>query len=225
MRCEPGEDEAAIDPYAVDRHDRLQDRRGGRLLLATTCKGNSTVMRFDLAWNGRRPGGSGLVAGSLIATALIVGGCGLVGGGDSQSDETTRNETGQIVEAGEVGVNALKLGDCFNNNPVDPEADVVDVLTVQAVPCSEPHDNEVYYLGALPETAYPGEDLVDELVLDQCLTVFEAFAGVSYEDSRLDIGRIFPSEANWADEDRGYICLVYDLDMERLEGSMRGRGY
>lgn len=182
-------------------------------------------MTFDLAWTGMRAGRMGLAAGPLMVAALVVSGCGLLGGGDPQGDETTRGETGQIIEAGEVGVNALKLGDCFDNNPVDSETEVIDVLTVQAVPCSEPHDNEVYYLGALPETSYPGEDLVDELVLDQCLTVFEAFAGVSYEESRLDIGRIFPSEANWADEDRGYICLVYDVEMQKLEGSMRGRGY
>ncbi|MDH4277038.1 MAG: septum formation family protein [Acidimicrobiia bacterium] len=182
-------------------------------------------MRFDLAWSGERAEGMALGVGSLVVAMLTLSGCGLLSGGDTQADETSRDETGQIVDAGEVGVNALKLGDCFNDNPVDPGAEVVDVLTVQAVPCSEPHDNEVYYLGALPETSYPGEELVDELVLDQCLTVFEAFAGVSYEESRLDIGRIFPSEANWADEDRGYICLVYDVDLQKLEGSMRGRGY
>lgn len=182
-------------------------------------------MRFDLAWSGRRAAQLRLGGCSLLIASFVVNACGLLGGGGSQSDETTRNEAGQIVEAGEVGVNALKLGDCFNDNPVDSETEVVGVLTVQAVPCSEPHDNEVYYLGALPEAPYPGEDLVDELVLDQCLTVFEAFAGVSYQESRLDIGRIFPSEANWADEDRGYICLVYDVDLQKLEGSMRGRGY
>lgn len=183
------------------------------------------MMRFDPAWRGGRTGAFGFGAGSLLLMVLAVSGCGLLGGGDPQADDTTRDETGQIVEGGEVGVNALKLGDCFNDNPVETDAEVVDVLTVQAVPCSEPHDNEVYYLGALPEAPYPGEDLVDELVLDQCLTVFEAFAGVSYEESRLDVGRIFPSEANWADEDRGYICLVYDVELQKLEGSMRGRGY
>ncbi|MDH3300793.1 MAG: septum formation family protein [Acidimicrobiia bacterium] len=170
---------------------------------------------------------AGTLLGAFLAflTVFALTGCGVLGGGDPQADDTTRDDTGQIIEAGEVGVNVLKLGDCFNDNPVESEAEVVDVLTVQAVPCSEAHDNEVYYLGALPETPYPGEDLVDELVLDQCLTVFEAFAGVPYEESRLDIGRIFPSEANWADEDRGYICLVYDVDLQKLEGSMRGRGY
>ena len=164
-------------------------------------------------------------AGSLITAFLLLPACGVFGGGDSQGDETTRDDAGQVIEAGEVGVNALKLGDCFNDNPVDSDSEVVDVLTVQAVPCSEPHDNEVYYLGALPDTPYPGAEVVDELVFDQCLTVFEAFAGVAYEDSQLDIGLIFPSEANWADEDRGYICLVYDVDLGKLEGSTRGRGY
>lgn len=182
-------------------------------------------MRFDLAWSGVRAGEFGLGIGTLALAAVAISGCGLLGGGDPQADDTTRDDAGQIVDAGEVGVNALKLGDCFDDNPVESGSEVVDVLTVQAVPCSEPHDNEVYYLGALPETDYPGADLVDELVLDQCLTVFEAFAGISYDDSRLDIGRIFPSEANWADDDRGYICVVYDVDLEKLEGSMRGRGY
>ncbi len=62
-------------------------------------------------------------------------------------------------------------------------------------------------------------------MVEQCLTVFESFAGISFEDSQLDIARIFPSEANWADEDRGYICMVYDLSTAKLEGSMRDRGY
>ncbi len=184
-------------------------------------------MRFDLARNVGRAGRLRLRLGSLAAAGCLVGGCGLLGGEDPQRDETTRDEAGQIIEGGEVGVNALKLGDCFNDtdNPVDTETNAVDVSMVEAVPCSEPHDNEVYYLGALPDTPYPGADLVDEVVLDQCLTVFEAFAGISYEESRLDIGRIFPSEANWADQDRGYICLVFDVDRQQLEGSMRGRGY
>ncbi len=182
-------------------------------------------MRFDLARSGERVGATPVGAGTLAVTIVALVGCGLVGGDDPQSDETVRDEAGQVVEAGEVGVNALKLGDCFNDNATETESDVVDVLTVQAVPCAEPHDNEVYYLGALPEAPFPGTEVVDQLVLDQCLTVFEAFADVSYEESRLDIGRIFPSEANWADDDRGYICLVYDARFEKLEGSMRGRGY
>lgn len=182
-------------------------------------------MRFGLAWGSRRAERLRPHLVSLVGLAIVLSGCGLVGGGDSQSDDTTRDEAGQIIEAGEVGVNALKLGDCFNDNATDSDSEVVDVLTVEAVPCTEPHDNEVYYLGALPEAPYPGDELVDELVLDQCLTVFEAFAGISYEESRLDVGRIFPSEANWDDEDRGYICVVYDVDLQKLEGSMRGRGY
>ncbi len=185
-------------------------------------------MRFDLAGRCGRAGRTAAGGNAAVfVMLLLLSGCGLLGGGDPQGDTTTRDETGQIIEAGEVGVNALNVGDCFNDNPIDSESEsgAVDVLTVRAVPCSEAHDNEVYYLGALPDTPYPGEDLVDELVLDQCLTVFEAFAGISYQESRLDVGRIFPSQANWADEDRGYICLVYDVDLQKLEGSMRGRGY
>jgi hypothetical protein len=144
-------------------------------------------------------------------------------GGDSPGqDNSTRDVSGVIVAGGDVGVNALQLGDCFNDAVAD---EVVDISVVSAVPCSEPHDNEVYYLGALPEADYPGDDLVDELVADQCLTVFAAFTGVSYAESKLEIGYIFPSEASWGEGDRGYVCLVYDVSLSKLEGSMRGQGY
>jgi hypothetical protein len=152
----------------------------------------------------------------------LTGGCGLLGSSDPGEDGSTRSDSGVIVEGGEVGVNVLRLGDCFNDNASD---EVTDVATVEAVPCAEPHDNEVYYLGALPEAEFPGDEVVDELVADQCLTVFDAFAGVPYNESQLEVAYIFPSEASWAEGDRGYICMVYDVSLDQLEGSMRGLGY
>lgn len=156
------------------------------------------------------------------AGLIFVTGCGVFGGGGTSDDNSTRNGSGVITGAGEVGVNALQLGDCFNDTPAE---EVADITTVDAVPCVDPHDNEVYYLGALPEADYPGEDLVEELVSDQCLTVFDAFAGVAYAESQLEIGYIFPSEGTWSQGDRGYICVVYDVSLNKIEGSMRGRGY
>ncbi len=183
------------------------------------------MTKFDLTGTTGQARGTGRLLVVALALALTAAGC---GGSNPTDDNTTRDDSGQIIEGGEVGVNALKLGDCFNNNSDDESNqsdDVTDVLTVEAVPCSQPHDNEVYYLGALPEGDYPGADVVDQLVLDQCLTVFEAFAGISWDESQLDIARIFPSEANWDDGDHGYICVAYDVEEAKLEGSMRGRGY
>ena len=162
------------------------------------------------------------VALAAGAAGLIFAGCGLVGGGGTSDDNSIRDGSGVITGAGEVGVNALQLGDCFNDTPADEAA---DITTVDAVPCVDPHDNEVYYLGALPEADYPGEDLVEELVSDQCLTVFDAFAGVAYAESQLEIGYIFPSKGSWTQGDRGYICVVYDVSLNKIQGSMRGRGY
>ena len=161
-----------------------------------------------------------------VALRLVVAALGLaalVGCTESSGDDgSVRDESGAIIEGGEVGVNALQLGDCFNDTSTD---EVIDIITVDAVPCAEPHDNEVYYLGALPEGEYPGDDLVEELVSDQCLTVFEAFAGITYTESMLEIGYIFPPEVSWNQGDRGYICMVYDVSLSPLEGSMRGQGY
>lgn len=163
-----------------------------------------------------------MVLGFAGLTAMVAAGCGVLGGDGTGDDNSVRDSSGVIVEGGEVGVNALQLGDCYNDTMSEAAA---GITSVDAVPCSDPHDNEVYYIGALPETDFPGEALVEELVTDQCLTVFEAFAGISYSDSQLDVGYIFPSEASWGQGDRGYICIVYDVSLAKLEGSMRGRGY
>ena len=159
----------------------------------------------------------------LAAAAAALAGCGLIGSGDPHIDEAVRDDDGVMLHGGDVGVNALRVGDCFDDDGAS--TDVAEVVAVNAVPCSEPHDNEVFYLGALAEADYPGEDLVDSQVLAECLMVFDAFAGVPFEESMLDIARIFPSEANWSDNDRGYVCIVYDVSRAKLEGSMRGRGY
>ncbi|MDH3296200.1 MAG: septum formation family protein [Acidimicrobiia bacterium] len=176
-------------------------------------------MMFRKYASQRRAGTMLTVFCALIA--LSVAGCGLSGGG-AGDDGSTRDASGVIIEGGSVGVNVLQLGDCFNDSAA---GDGADITSVDAVPCPVPHDNEVYYLGALPETEFPGESMVEELVSDQCLTVFEAFAGIGYAESQLEISYIYPSEGSWNSGDRGYICTVYDVSLSKLEGSMRGRGY
>jgi len=61
------------------------------------------------------------------------------------SDEPSRSDEGAIEEEGDLGVQSVEVGDCFD----DPEGvaeERVEVEALGAVPCDQPHDNEAYHL-------------------------------------------------------------------------------
>ena len=69
----------------------------------------------------------------------------------------------------------MQVGDCFNDDtPISAEPDEVtvearDVSEVAGIPCSEPHDNEVYAVFDLDLSAFPGADEIREIALESCL--------------------------------------------------------
>jgi hypothetical protein len=50
---------------------------------------------------------------------------------------------------------------------------------------------------------------------------FEAFVGKDYESSALDVASLYPSRER---NDREVICAVYDVDANKLTGSVKGLG-
>lgn len=153
---------------------------------------------------------------ALLISVLLVF---LVGCSSTDADEAERAEDGSVTASGEVGVNRLRLGDCFDQRVGD---DPASVEAVEALPCDEPHQQEVFYLGALPEDEFLGDQVVADLVAEQCIAVFETYVGSAYTESQLDISYIYPSEASWSDGDRGYVCSLFDIGQEPLVGSVRG---
>jgi hypothetical protein len=114
----------------------------------------------------------------------------------------------------------LEEGDCWD----DPEdTDSSEVSEVEVVDCDEPHDNEVYLLFDLPGDEFDAT-AVDEGSQQGCLDAFEGFVGTAYEDSRLEIFPITPTSGSWEEGDREVICSVYDIELEKLVGSMEGSG-
>jgi hypothetical protein len=156
----------------------------------------------------------------LLATALLVPGATACGGGPE------RDESGQIVESGDLGVFDVRVGDCFNDPPdLISSADAL-IESFVAVPCSEPHDNEVYALVDHPagdDQPFPGIDALDEYGAGVCFSAFRPYVGRSYESSELDFFSFTPSEEGWERiDDREIICALYEVNLARLTGSMRG---
>lgn len=146
-------------------------------------------------------------AALMLAAAFTLTGCGqlqnLVGGGDTAvRDETTS----EITDAGDLDVFTLAIGDCFND-----EGAGESISSVPVVPCSEPHDNEVYYEFELPAGDFPEASELDTVAGETCGREFEAFVGIAYADSALDYFDIRPTQDSWENvDDRIVQCAVYD---------------
>jgi hypothetical protein len=132
--------------------------------------------------------------------------------------DADRDDTGAIVSAGNVDAFEIAVGDCFD----DPTAtDEIDSLP--AVPCGEPHDNEVYAAFDVSLPAYPDDDVMFDHAIRACIGRFAGFVGRDYESSVLDIYTMYPTAESWQHDDREIVCAVYDLAGEKLVGSVRGR--
>ena len=114
----------------------------------------------------------------------------------------------------------LQVGDCFDD-PSDTEV----IKEVPERECAAPHDNEVYANRAMPNESWPGEEAVWDWADEACLAEFEPYVGASYEASSLDFAWLVPTEASWNGiDDRTVTCFLYDLDYEKLTGSVRNAG-
>jgi hypothetical protein len=143
----------------------------------------------------------------LVVLALLLVACG----------GAQRGESGEITEGGDVDVFSLNVGDCFGATEGD------EVASVQAVPCSEPHESEVFALVDYEDgDEWPGDEAITTFSDEECGAAFEEYIGMSYNESRYFITYLQPTEETWADGDREVVCLVVGPDGEPVTGSLRG---
>jgi hypothetical protein len=153
-----------------------------------------------------------------LGVMLWLAGSGLAGCG-SESSAPERDESGQVMASGQVEALEIQVADCFN----DAGLDAVEEVTV--VPCTDPHDYEVFHVFELADGAYPGVDAIETSWIDGCLARFEAFVGTTFEASLLDISAIYPTEETWNElGDREVLCSVTAVDGSLRTSSARSSG-
>jgi hypothetical protein len=139
----------------------------------------------------------------------------------SSCNTAQRDEEGNVVEAGNVGARNVQLGDCFQDGDISAEEET-EVRSLDAVPCDEPHDNEVYAIFDLPDGDYPGDTEVIELAISGCEEEFADFVGLGYGETSLDVTYLYPLEPTWPD-DREIVCAIYD-SAGPATGTLAGQG-
>ena len=131
-----------------------------------------------------------------------------------------RDGSGAIVDAGSLDVFQVRVGDC-----VDDTEGSEEISSLPAVPCDKPQDNEAYASFNVSRASYPSsEDEMYELAFTSCQERFETFVGRDYESSSLDIYTLYPTNQGWAQGDREVVCAVFDMEANKLVGSVKGRG-
>ena len=164
----------------------------------------------------QRPGRRRLSIGRILVFGIVgvIGLGGLIG-------NASRDSEGRIVEAGTVDAVAIQVGDCFTDPPTGTET----FTEINAVPCTEPHDAEIYLVFDHPagdDAPLPPQSEFDAMLADRCLTEFDHYVGLAYELSDLDVYTIFPTGESWPHGDRELACAAYPLDGSPLVGSVQG---
>lgn len=154
---------------------------------------------------------------AVTAAGFALSGCSLLptfGGGTA-----TRDDSGEVVEGNDsTDVFTLQVGDCLNDATA---AETVE--TIPTVPCSEPHDSEIFASFLIDGDAFPGTDVVIEQADAGCLEAFPGFVGIEYADSIYYYSYYFPTEGSWANGDREVLCTIYD-EAGPVTGSLQNIG-
>ena len=142
----------------------------------------------------------------------------------SDTDHTLRRRALAILLAAVAGIAlagcsnvfTLEVGDCFNG---DYEG---GARAVTFVDCAEPHESEVYASIMMDDGDFPGKDAVLAQADTDCHAEYGSFVGLSWEESVLNFGILFPSAESWALSDREILCIIYDPARTLTSGSLAG---
>lgn len=149
---------------------------------------------------------------------LAFAGVAVFAGTQAQDDNTTRDESGAIVDSGGLGAFAINDGDCFNNS----DTNAVQVASVEGVPCTSPHDGEAYGSHLVVEATYPGATAMISAAEAGCLDRFDDYVGLDFQSSVYNFSFLYPTEESWKTGDREVVCIITSLDGSKLTGSAKG---
>jgi hypothetical protein len=175
-----------------------------------------------------------LTAAALIPLAFVAASC----SDSSQVDNTERDEDGEVVDGGAVGVFKLQEGDCVKLPSAlgpsdDDQGGDVEVDAMEAIPCTELHDGEVILVDDqffADLTEFPGVEAGTEQATPACVEALDAYTGTDFDTSSFNVVPLVPTEPSWeALDDRGVVCIGVTLDAELVDtiettGSIRVGG-
>lgn len=169
----------------------------------------SWLRRLPIGW---------LIFGLIFASGSIV----------SFFTSADRDESGTVVGAGDVSSADLQVGDCLLF-PDEMAADgSFEFESLKAVPCSEPHDLEIFANIEYRDPTdffYPGEDRLLEYADENCDALFTNYVGLPVEaEARLVYTATYPTSQSWDAGDRVLNCYLVTWDGSTISASQKDGG-
>ncbi|MEV8532900.1 septum formation family protein [Streptomyces sp. NPDC051211] len=172
-----------------------------------------------------RPGPSGAAVHAVtLGLALFLG----IFGVPAAADPLPTHDTGGRVVGPAFGdVDDINAGDCFNTEDDlkdYQEEDAQAPLSVDIVPCDEPHQSEAVVIFDLPDGAYPGKQKINSVVGEKCDKGLTDYVGAGAKlPETMQLYSYHPSPATWTAGERGVACFVGDSSGSST-GSVRASG-
>jgi hypothetical protein len=165
------------------------------------------------------------IAAVAVSVVWMIGIGSFVALGLSGAFDAERDESGVIVEEGDMSLDEVRVGDCFEDDwSADDwsEGDWIDSLYM--MPCGNRHDGEITAMPSLPDIDY-SRGRIEVLAEQACDEEFEVYIGTAPERSELGRDVIYPTRESWLDDgDRTVVCVAFAPDGERLVGTVKGSG-
>jgi hypothetical protein len=177
---------------------------------------------------------AGYVGTSLAQSGYVTAGIGPAELGDAAVDEAI----GCVLMDPDGPLRGTARGSKeSSSDPVSEDTSVVDLaegdcvadlsfhsttFAVEVVDCSGPHEAEVYGAFDLEGDEYP--DDIQRTSEKECVELFTAYVGKTFEDSILNAAPLSPTPSSWKVGDREVLCLLMSLDGTPLTASMKGAG-
>ena len=127
----------------------------------------------------------------------------------SECSSADRNDSGDIVKSGDVQASETQIGDCYNELPADGET----FSSINAVPCNEGHQYQLFYRGTSALSSF-SEEAARQEAEDVCQeaadTLFNQMSAIKYDAFRsANLGYFYPTSKSWTSKgDRKLECLV-----------------
>jgi hypothetical protein len=122
----------------------------------------------------------------------------------SDPDTTASGDNGQ------VSVNDIRLRDCVNGL-----AEGRNIENLPVVPCTEPHDGEVFAEFPISGSAFPGDAAVTTQAEEGCVERLRNYAPEAAEDPNTQLYYLHPTAASWLTGDRDVLCVALSASGKR----------
>ncbi|MDG4832938.1 septum formation family protein [Solwaraspora sp. WMMD1047] len=162
----------------------------------------------------RGQGGRGLAVTGLVFSGLWAAGIAVLIV-VALADGATRNDAGEITEGGSVSSFDLATGDCLNGLK-----ESASITSLPAVPCSQPHEGEVFGTFTVTGDSFPGNTAISSQAEEGCTDRLAQYAPAAADDDSLELFFLHPTSESWAQGDREVVCIANDPSGQRT-GSLK----